>query len=227
MNREYIEAKLAELPHEPGSYQMKNKYGEIIYVGKAKDLHNRVNQYFVGTHDFKTTKLVSNIDDFDFIVTASEKEALILEINLIKKYRPKYNIQFIDDSSYPYIKLTKEKYPRLLIARDTKKDKKARYFGPFPDVTAAKNTCKILQSLYPFRRCTMMPKKLCLYYHLGQCLGPCEFEINPKVYDDMCEGVQRFLKGDSKEVEENLYTKMMVAAENRLYEQAQEYKVML
>ncbi|QRG87414.1 excinuclease ABC subunit UvrC [Bulleidia sp. zg-1006] len=227
MNKEYIKAKLAELPHEPGSYQMKDKFGEIIYVGKAKDLHNRVNQYFVGAHDFKTTKMVSNIDDFDFIVTASEKEALVLEINLIKKYRPKYNIQFIDDSSYPYIKLTKEKYPRLLMARDTKKDKKARYFGPFPDVTAAKNTLRVLQNLYPFRRCTIMPKKVCLYYHLGQCLGPCEFDIKPKVYEEMSEGVQRFLNGDTKEVEENLQVKMLEAAQNMRYEQAQEYKVML
>ena len=109
MNQEYIKAKLRELPHEPGSYQMKDKNGTIIYVGKAKDLHNRVNSYFVGEHNFKTRKLVSNIEDFDFIVTASEKEALVLEINLIKKNRPKYNIQFMDDSSYPYIKLTKEK----------------------------------------------------------------------------------------------------------------------
>ena len=112
MDKEYIKAKLKNLPNEPGSYQMKDKNGEIIYVGKAKNLHNRVNQYFVGAHDFKTTKMVSHIEDFDFIVTRSEKEALVLEINLIKKYRPKYNIQFIDDSSYPYIKLTKEKYPR-------------------------------------------------------------------------------------------------------------------
>ena len=152
MNKEYIKAKLSNIPHAPGSYQMKDKNGEIIYVGKAKDLHNRVNQYFVGAHDFKTTKMVSHIEDFDFIVTKNEQESLILEINLIKKYRPKYNIQFMDDSTYPYIKLTNEDYPRLTIARDMKKDKKARYFGPFPDVTAARNTMKLLQSIYPFRR---------------------------------------------------------------------------
>ena len=160
MNKEYIKAKLATLPNNPGSYQMKDKNGEIIYVGKAKNLHNRVNQYFVGAHDFKTTKMVSNIEDFDYIVTSSEKEALVLEINLIKKYRPKYNIMFIDDSSYPYIKLTKEKYPRLLIARDTKKDKRAKYFGPFTDASAARDTQKLLQSLYPFRRCERIPHKV-------------------------------------------------------------------
>lgn len=227
MNQEYIKAKLAELPHEPGSYQMKDRYGEIIYVGKAKDLHNRVNQYFVGAHDFKTTKMVSNIEDFDFIVTASEKEALILEINLIKKYRPKYNIQFIDDSSYPYIKLTKEAYPRLLIARDAKKDKKAKYFGPFPDVLAAKNTWKILQSMYPFRRCKVLPKKLCLYYHLGQCLGPCALKIDPKIYEEMSEGISRFLNGETKEVEASLRKQMMEASDRLEFEKAQEFKVLL
>ena len=154
MDKEYIKAKLSNLPHEPGSYQMKDLHGEIIYVGKAKDLHARVNQYFVGAHDFKTSKMVRNIEDFDFIVTRSEKEALVLEINLIKKYRPKYNIMFIDDSSYPYIKITREKYPRMMIARDTKKDRKARYFGPFPDATAARDTLRILQGIYPLRRCT-------------------------------------------------------------------------
>ena len=145
MDKEYIKAKLANLPGAPGSYQMKDRRGEIIYVGKAKNLHNRVNQYFTGAHDFKTTKLVSEIEDFDFIVTSSETEALVLEINLIKKYRPKYNIQFMDDSTYPYIKLTSEEYPRLMIARDMKKDRKAKYFGPFPDASAARFLPRFLQ----------------------------------------------------------------------------------
>ena len=208
MNKEYIKAKLATLPNNPGSYQMKDKNGEIIYVGKAKNLHNRVNQYFVGAHDFKTTKMVSNIEDFDYIVTSSEKEALVLEINLIKKYRPKYNIMFIDDSSYPYIKLTKEKYPRLLIARDTKKDKRAKYFGPFPDASAARDTQKLLQSLYPFRRCERIPNKVCLYYHMGQCLAPCVNEVDSSIYTQMEEAVTRFLNGDTKEIKDDLKKKM-------------------
>ena len=206
---------------------MKDKNGEIIYVGKAKNLHNRVNQYFTGAHDFKTTKLVSNIDDFDFIVTRSEKEALILEINLIKKYRPKYNIMFIDDSSYPYIKLTKEKYPRLMIARDMKKDRNARYFGPFPDATAARNTLKILQTLYPFRRCTKIPDKVCLYYHLGQCLGPCQYEIDPEEYERMSDGVTSFLNGDTKEITKELNKKMLEASENLEFEKAAQYHEMI
>lgn len=227
MDKEYIKAKLLNLPNEPGSYQMKDKNGEIIYVGKAKNLHNRVNQYFTGAHDFKTTKLVSNIEDFDFIVTKTEKEALVLEINLIKKYRPKYNIQFIDDSSYPYIKLTREKYPRLTIARDMKKDKKARYFGPFPDATAARTTQKLLQSLYPFRRCNVLQPKVCLYYHMGQCLGPCEYEIEKGTYEKMADQVTKFLNGDTREVEADLKAKMLDAAEKLEFEKAGEYKNMI
>ncbi|MCH4207096.1 MAG: excinuclease ABC subunit UvrC [Solobacterium sp.] len=224
MDREYIKAKLANLPNLPGSYQMKDKDGEIIYVGKAKNLHNRVNQYFVGAHDFKTTKMVSNIDDFDFVVTASEKEALVLEINLIKKHRPKYNIQFIDDSTYPYIKLTREEYPRLVIARDTRKDKKARYFGPFPDATAARTTLKLLQSMYPFRRCAKLGTKVCLYYHMKQCLGPCCCEVDPEVYRTMADQVTKFLNGDTKEIEKELKQKMLDASERLEFEEANEYK---
>ena len=227
MDREYIKAKLLNIPNEPGSYQMKDKNGEIIYVGKAKNLHNRVNQYFTGEHDFKTSKLVANIEDFDFIVTATEKEALILEINLIKKYRPKYNIQFIDDSSYPYIKLTREEYPRLTIARDIKKDRRARYFGPFPDAGAARDTLKVLQSLYPFRRCTRMQDKVCLYYHMGQCLGPCMYEIEKGTYEKMAEGVTRFMNGDTKDVESQLKEKMLEASQALEFEKAAELRNML
>lgn len=215
------------LPHSPGSYQMKDKNGEIIYVGKAKDLHNRVNSYFVGAHNFKTTKLVQNIDDFDFIVTKSEKEALVLEINLIKKNRPKYNIQFMDDSSYPYIKLTREKYPKLSIARDIKKDKKARYFGPLPDVSAAKETLKLLQNMFPLRRCNHMGDKLCLYYHMHQCLGPCEIDIDPAIYEQYCTNIVAFMNGDTKEVEKQLKDKMLQASEQLEFEKAQQYKTML
>lgn len=227
MDTEYIKAKLSNVPHAPGSYQMKDVHGEIIYVGKAKDLHNRVNSYFVGSHNFKTTKMVSHIEDFDFIATKTEKEALILEINLIKKYRPRYNIQFMDDSSYPYIKLTHEKYPRLLIARDMKKDKKAHYYGPFPDATAARNTQKLLQSLYPFRRCTQMRDKVCLYYHMGQCLGPCEYDIDPSVYEEMKDKVARFMNGDTGDIIRELRQKMMDASVNLDFERAQSYKDMI
>ena len=227
MDKDYIKAKLASLPNEPGSYQMKNKDGEIIYVGKAKNLHNRVNQYFTGAHDYKTTKMVSLIDDFDFIVTRTEKEALVLEINLIKKYRPKYNIQFMDDSTYPYIKLSKEDYPRIMVARNIKKDRNARYFGPFPDVYAARTTQKLLQQLYPFRRCAKLPTKVCLYYHLGQCLGPCEHEVDPAVYDRMVSAAARFLNGDTREVVQNLTVKMQDAAENLEFEKAAEYRTLI
>ena len=224
MDREYIKAKLQNLPHAPGSYQMKDAKGEIIYVGKAKDLHNRVNSYFTGVHNFKTTKLVQNIEDFDFIVTASEKEALVLEINLIKKNRPKSNIQFMDDSSYPYIQMTREKYPRLMIARDMKKDRKARYFGPFPDASAARTTLKLLQSMYPFRRCNNVGDRVCLYYHIGQCLGPCQYEIQPEVYEQMADQITKFLNGDTKQMEKQLQEKMMQAAEELQFEKAQQYK---
>ena len=227
MDANYIKAKLTNLPHQPGSYQMKDKNGEIIYVGKAKDLHNRVNQYFTGAHDYKTSKMVSNIEDFDFIVTKTEKEALVLEINLIKKHRPKYNIQFIDDSSYPYIKLTREKYPRLMIARDTKKDRKARYFGPFPDAGAARLTARVLQSVYPFRRCNIMHDRVCLYYHMGQCLGPCEKDIDPAVYEEMADRVLRFMNGDTGEIEKQLEVKMIAASEALKFEEAGEYRDML
>lgn len=227
MNKDELKIKLHNIPHSPGSYQMKDKNGDIIYVGKAKDLHNRVNSYFVGDHDFKTTKLVKVIDDFDFIVTKTEKEALVLEINLIKQYRPKYNIQFIDDSSYPYIKLTKEKYPRLSIARDIKKDKNATYFGPFPDASGARSLLKLLQKLYPFRQCRHMHDKLCLYYHIGECLGPCEIDIEDSVYEDMSKEVRKFLNGSTNEIEKEIKAKMLAASEELNFEKAQEYKELL
>ena len=227
MDREYIKAKLANLPDQPGSYQMKNRDGDIIYVGKAKNLHNRVNQYFTGVHDYKTTKMVSEIEDFDFIVTRTETEALVLEINLIKKYRPRYNIQFMDDSSYLYIKLTNEEWPRLTVARDMKKDRKARYFGPFPDASAARDTQKLLQSLYPFRRCVRMPDKVCLYYHMGQCPGMCQYEVDPEIYRGYTEKAVAFLNGDTAGVRENLEKKMQEASEALEFEQAMEYKNLL
>lgn len=224
---EYLKTKLSNLTKEPGCYLMKDKDNNIIYVGKAKNLHNRVNQYFVGSHDFKTTKLVSNIHDFDFIMTKSEKEALVLEINLIKKYRPKYNIMFIDDKSYPYIKLTKEKYPRLQVVREAKKDRNSRYFGPYPDASAARKTLDILNKLYPLRKCKNMGSKVCLYYHINQCLGPCEYEIDPKVYDEMTNNIISFLNGDNDKLLKELNEKMLNAAEDLNFEQAKEYNELI
>lgn len=216
-----IEDKLKILPAMPGCYLMKNKDGDIIYVGKAKKLKQRVRQYFVGAHDFKTTRLVSNIDDFEYIVTSSEKEALLLEINLIKKHTPPYNIMFMDDKSYPYLKLTKENAPVLKVVRNTK-DRKAYYFGPFPDSGAAWETAKLLNRIYPLRKCRRMPKKECLYYHMGQCLAPCIRDIDERVYADMVSGIQKFMRGDVREMLDTLHREMEQASEELLFEKAQE-----
>ena len=220
-NMAKIEDKLKILPAMPGCYLMKNKDGDIIYVGKAKKLKQRVRQYFVGAHDFKTTRLVSNIDDFEYIVTSSEKEALLLEINLIKKHTPPYNIMFMDDKSYPYLKLTKENAPGLKVVRNTK-DRKAHYFGPFPDSGAAWETAKLLNRIYPLRKCRRMPKKECLYYHMGQCLAPCIRDIDERVYADMVSGIQKFMRGDVREMLDTLHREMEQASEELLFEKAQE-----
>lgn len=220
-NMKIIEDKLAILPALPGCYLMKNQKGEIIYVGKAKKLKSRVRQYFVGAHDFKTTRLVANIDDFEYIVTTSEKEALLLEINLIKKHTPPYNIMFMDDKTYPYLKLSKEKAPVLKVVRRTI-DRKAYYFGPFPDSFAAYETMKLLNRLYPLRKCKQLPKKACLYYHIHQCLAPCINEIKDEDYLKMIQGIQKFLRGDVKEIIHEIDTKMQKASEQMAFEQAQE-----
>lgn len=220
-NMAKIEDKLKILPAMPGCYLMKNKDGDIIYVGKAKKLKQRVRQYFVGAHDFKTTRLVSNIDDFEYIVTSSEKEALLLEINLIKKHTPPYNIMFMDDKSYPYLKLTKENAPVLKVVRNTK-DRKAHYFGPFPDSGAAWETAKLLNRIYPLRKCRRMPKKEYLYYHMGQCLAPCIRDIDERVYADMVSGIQKFMRGDVREMLDTLHREMEQASEELLFEKAQE-----
>lgn len=220
-NMANIEDKLKILPALPGCYLMKNKDGDIIYVGKAKKLKNRVRQYFVGAHDFKTQRLVANIDDFEFIVTGSEKEALLLEINLIKKHTPPYNIMFMDDKTYPYLKLTKEKAPMLRVVRNTK-DKKAEYFGPFPDSSAAWETMKLLNQLYPLRKCARLPKKECLYYHMHQCLGPCVHEIDEACYQEMTLQIRKFLKGDVKEMLQQLQAEMEQASAELQFEKAKE-----
>ncbi len=220
-NLEYIKNKLALLPLEPGCYLMKDKEGNVIYVGKAKKLKNRVSSYFMGVHNYKTTKLVSEIVDFEYIVTRSEKEALLLEINLIKDYSPKYNIMFMDNSYYPYIQLTKERHPRLKIVRDAK-NKKCKHFGPFPDATAARETFKLLNKLYPLRKCEHLPKKECLYYSLGQCLAPCIQEVEESVYQEISQKITKFIHGDTKEIIGELTQKMNDASEQLNFEQALE-----
>ena len=208
---------------EPGCYLMKDAEGTIIYVGKAKKLKNRVSSYFTGVHNYKTTKLVSEIVDFEYIVTHSEKEALLLEINLIKDHTPKYNIMFMDNSYYPYIMMTKERHPRLSIVRQAK-NKKNKYFGPFPDATAARETLKLLNKLYPLRKCNHIPDKTCLYYSLGQCLGPCINDIQPADYEEITKQISKFIHGDTKEIVDELTDKMMKASEELNFEQAKEYR---
>lgn len=223
MSTTLIKQKLALLPLEPGCYLMKDSEGTIIYVGKAKKLKNRVSSYFMGAHNYKTTKLVSEIVDFDYIVTHSEKEALLLEINLIKDYTPKYNIMFMDNSYYPYILMTKERHPRLKIVRDVK-DKKNKYFGPFPDATAAREIYKLLNRLYPLRKCNHIPNKPCLYYSLNQCLGPCINEVDEETYNEMTTQITKFINGDVKEIISDLQEKMQSASEAMQFEQAKEYR---
>lgn len=179
MNDE-IKLKLELLPDKPGCYLMKDKTGQIIYVGKAKNLKNRVRSYFHGSHNAKTTKLVSEINTFDYIITASNKESFVLEINLIKQYDPKYNIMLKDDKTYPFIALTNEPNPRLIVTREPRKRNNAKYFGPYPNVRDARLTCNLLNQLFPLRKCYKLPKKECLYYHMHQCLGPC---INKEAFD--------------------------------------------
>ncbi len=220
-NMEKIQPKLDILPAKAGCYLMKDVEGTIIYVGKAIKLSNRVRSYFRGVHNFKTTKLVQNIDDFEFIVCNSEKEALIMEINLIKEHTPKYNIMFMDDKSYPYIKLSKTKAPTLQVVRNNK-DKKAYYFGPFPNSGAAYQTKDLLHSLYPLRKCKNMPKKACLYYHLGQCLAPCIHDVEAIVYERMAEEIRKFLRGDAKEMLQKLRKQMEVESEALNFEKAKE-----
>ncbi|MBM7691994.1 excinuclease ABC subunit C [Peribacillus deserti] len=218
-----IQHKLALLPDQPGCYLMKDRQGTIIYVGKAKVLKNRVRSYFTGSHDGKTLRLVQEIEDFEYIVTSSDMEALILELNLIKKWDPKYNVMLKDDKSYPFIKLTAERHPRLITTRNVKKDK-GKYFGPYPNVFAANETKKLLDRLYPLRKCTTLPDRVCLYYHLGQCLAPCVNDINEQEYKNITEEITRFLNGGYKEIKKDLTEKMTAAAEELDFERAKEFR---
>ena len=221
-----LKEKLASLPALPGCYLMKNIYGEIIYVGKAKRLSVRVNQYFNRPHSGKTQKMVSEIETFDIIITKTEKEALILEMNLIHLHNPRYNILLKDGKSYPYVKISLNNDPFISIARN-KKDKKAKYFGPFPDSHAARDIIQLLNRLYPLRKCNHIPKKPCLYYHIGQCLGPCINQIEKCVYDDLIKQIVSFLNGDTKDIKKQLKDRMYKHSENLEFEQAKECKDLL
>ncbi|MCM3757398.1 excinuclease ABC subunit UvrC [Sporosarcina aquimarina] len=220
---ELIQNKLAILPDMPGCYMMKDRQGTVIYVGKAKVLKNRVRSYFTGSHDAKTQRLVTEIEDFETIITSSDIEALILELNLIKQYDPKYNIMLKDDKTYPYLKLTAERHPKLIVTRIVKKDK-GRYFGPYPNVTAATETKKLLDRLYPYRKCHTLPDRVCLYYHLGQCLAPCVYDVPKDTYKEMTDDIARFLNGGYKSMKKELTQKMQDAAENLEFERATEYR---
>ncbi|MBH5319242.1 excinuclease ABC subunit UvrC [Paenibacillus sp. GSMTC-2017] len=221
--KESIRNKLALLPDKSGCYLMKNSEGVIIYVGKAKVLKNRVRSYFIGSHNAKTQKLVSEIVDFEFIVTSSNMEALILECNLIKQHHPRYNVLLKDDKSFPYIKITNEAHPKLEVTRRIVKDK-GKYFGPYPNAYAAQQTKKLLDRLYPLRKCKSLPDKVCLYYHLGQCIAPCEFEIEKQTYSTMINEITRFLNGGEDVVKAELERKMGEAAEALEFERAKEYR---
>lgn len=218
-----IKSKLELLPTSPGCYIHKDKNGTIIYVGKAKNLRNRVRSYFRGSHDTKTEALVSEIVDFEFIVTESNIEALLLEINLIKENKPKYNIMLKDDKSYPFIKITNERYPRLIITRQVKKDG-GLYFGPYPDVGAANEIKRLLDRIFPFRKCTNPPSKVCFYYHLGQCMAHTVCHKDEAYFKGMAQEVSDFLKGQDDKIIDELKLKMTTAAQNMEFERAAEYR---
>ena len=220
--------KLKLVPHKPGCYLMKNKDGVIIYVGKAKDLKNRLNSYFHSSHTGKTARLVSEIADFDYIVVSSETESLILEINLIKKHDPKFNILLRDDKSYPYIELTEEKVPRLLIVRNVhKKRKKTRLFGPYPNVYAARKVVNLLNRLYPLRKCQTYQKRPCLYYHIGQCLGYCANNVSKEKIGEMEKDIVSFLKGNNDIVTDKLKIEIQKESDALHFEKALELKNLL
>ena len=218
-----IKSKLELLPTSPGCYIHKDKNGTIIYVGKAKNLRNRVRSYFRGSHDTKTEALVSEIVDFEFIVTESNIEALLLEINLIKENKPKYNIMLKDDKSYPFIKITNERYPRLIITRQVKKDG-GLYFGPYPDVGAANEIKRLLDRIFPFRKCTNPPSKVCFYYHLGQCMAHTICKKDEAYFKAMSQEVSDFLKGQDDKIIDDLKEKMAVTAQSMEFERAAEYR---
>ena len=215
--------KLKLLDALPGVYIMKNEAGEIIYVGKAKNLINRVTQYFTRPHEGKTQKMASEVEDFDFIITSSEKEALLLEMNLIHQHMPRYNVMLKDGSSYPYIELKKEPEPFLQIARNCH-DKKADYFGPYPNSSSAYEIVNLLNRIFPLRKCKVLPKKPCLYYEMGQCLGPCINKIEPEQYEEIIKGIRSFMNGSVTEIKKRMNEKMQTFSDKLEFETANEYK---
>ncbi|AWZ38236.1 excinuclease ABC subunit UvrC [Ligilactobacillus murinus] len=223
MASEHIENKLKLLPDLPGCYLMKDINSKIIYVGKAKNLKNRVRSYFKSSHEGKTAKLVSEIYDFETIITSTDKEAFLLEITLIQKYTPHYNIKLKRGTGYPYIKITNEKDPVLKIVSQVKKDG-GYYFGPYPNVYAAQETLQLLQKVYPLRRCNGYQKRPCLYYHMGQCLGACFKEVDPAEYEKNIKKIKSFLSGNVGGIKRELTTKMQQAAEQLEYERAGEIR---
>ncbi|MDY0210161.1 MAG: excinuclease ABC subunit UvrC [Acholeplasma sp.] len=221
----HIHEKLKTLPDSPGCYLMVNDKGAIIYVGKAKNLKKRVKSYFTGSHNAKTTRLIQEIADFNFVQTRTERESLILELHLIKAHMPRYNIKLTDDATYPYITITDEKNPRLIVERDSTA-KKGKRFGPYPSVYKARDTVKLLNKIYPLRKCEKMPKKACLYYHMNQCLAPC-IKKEPIDYKPILSEITAFLKGDTKKVVDDLKKEMYQASDSLHFEKALEYKEMI
>ena len=224
---QHIKTKLTLVPKKPGCYQMYNQAGEIIYVGKAKILQNRLKSYFTGSHDAKTTRMLQDVVNFEYIITHSELEAFLLESNFIKQNRPKYNILLMDDKTYPYILITNEANPRLLMTRDVKKENKKKnqlLFGPYPNARACRDIVEILNKVYPFRKCRAIPKKECLYAHLHQCLAPCVNTCTRSDYDEYVRGATRFLNGSNTEMTKRLSELMEKASENLEFEQAIEYR---
>ncbi|EFW89683.1 MULTISPECIES: excinuclease ABC subunit UvrC [Streptococcus] len=224
---ELIKHKLELLPDSPGCYIHKDKNGKIIYVGKAKNLKNRVRSYFHGSHNTKTELLVSEIEDFEYIVTGSNTEALLLEINLIQENMPKYNIKLKDDKSYPFIKITvNEQYPRLMITRQIKKDG-AMYFGPYPDSGAATEIKRLLDRIFPFKKCTNPANKVCFYYHLGQCKAHTICHVDHDYFVEMAQDVKNFLDGKDNKIVDGLKDKMQKASDMMEFERAAEYRDLL
>ena len=215
-----LQKKLELLPDNPGCYLYKDNIGEIIYVGKAKNLKNRVKSYFTGTHNKKTQTLVSKIEDLEYIIVNSEKEALLLENNLIKKYRPYFNIRLKDDKSYPYLMITKEEHPRLLMTRKYKRNNKNIYFGPYVDIKSATEVKKILDKIYPLRKCNPVEKRPCMYYQIGECIGPCAKKITMDDYKMQISKIKSFLAGNTKEILSDLRTKMQEHIKNLEFEAA-------
>ena len=215
-----LQKKLELLPDNPGCYLYKDNIGEIIYVGKAKNLKNRVKSYFTGIHNKKTQTLVSKIEDLEYIIVNSEKEALLLENNLIKKYRPYFNIRLKDDKSYPYLMITKEEHPRLLMTRKYKKSNKNIYFGPYVDIKSATEVKKILDKIYPLRKCNPVEKRPCMYYQIGECIGPCAKKITADDYKSQISKIKSFLTGNTKEILSDLQSKMQEHIKNLEFEAA-------